>query len=344
MAKELVSGPAAQYSQLAPRISFHGKDSVPLLKGTGSISQAEGTLSGAVAADFQQDGFCLTAQWPIGRQKKGVRGMRSRGRGPPSIRASEGAPLAEAAQEWRAEEYRRDCAFVAQLGQPVLDLLAPTPGESVLDLGCGDGALTKRVVASGCTVTAVDSSEDMIRVASGEGLKAFVMDGQKLIYAGEFDAVFTNAALHWMKQDPPAVIAGVRRALKPGGRFVGEFGGFGNVAAVRTATLAVLKARGIDGSQRDPWFFPTADAYRAMLESHGFQVEVAHLIPRPTFLPAGMSNWLSSFGDSFFKGMNTEQRAGVQAEIVHLLSHTLCDAGGNWYADYVRLRFKAVLA
>src|SRR5688500_15143750 len=141
------------------------------------------------------------------------------------------------AQSWSAEGYARNARFVADLGQPVLELLAPQPGERILDLGCGDGALTTKLVAAGATVVGGDASAELVAAAQALGLDARIADGQALAFEAEFDAVFSNAALHWMKQ-PDAVIAGVRRALKPGGRFVGEFGGHGNVAAIVTALVA----------------------------------------------------------------------------------------------------------
>jgi len=135
-----------------------------------------------------------------------------------------------AGQPWNAANYERHARFVAELGAPVLDLLAPKPGEAILDLGCGDGALTERIAACGALVRGCDASPELIEAARARALRVDWADAQALPYAAEFDAVFSNAALHWMTR-PADVAAGVRRALRPGGRFVGEFGGFGNVAA-----------------------------------------------------------------------------------------------------------------
>ena len=208
---------------------------------------------------------------------------------------------ASAGQDWQAERYARNARFVADLGQPVVELLAPEPGERILDLGCGDGALTRKLAELGCDVVGVDAGPDMIRVARELGLDAHVVDGHELAFEREFDAVFSNAALHWMKRDPDAVVAGVARALKPGGRFVGEFGGHGNVAAIVTALLAVLARRDLDGMRGHPWYFPTPAAYRKCLEAHGFRVESIDLIPRPTPLPTGMSAWLDTFAEPMLK-------------------------------------------
>jgi SAM-dependent methyltransferase len=254
-------------------------------------------------------------------------------------------------QDWSADRYAVNARFVADLGGAVLDLLAPQPGERILDLGCGDGALTARLAATGAVVVGVDGSPDMVRAAQARGLDAHVADGQALAFEAEFDAVFSNAALHWMP-DGAAVIAGVFRALKPGGRFVGEFGGHGNVAAIVTALGAVLGARGLDAGKLRRWY-PTAERYAAMLEAGGFTVKRAWLIPRPTKLPTGMRGWLSTFADPFLAGLphlgggpgsaglSDHDRAAIVEEVVALLEPALRTDTGEWIADYVRLRFQA---
>jgi trans-aconitate methyltransferase len=247
-------------------------------------------------------------------------------------------------QHWEAQRYARNARFVADLGQPVVELLAPQPDERILDLGCGDGALTRKLVELGCSVVGADAGPDMIRAARELGLDAHVVDGHELAFEREFDAVFSNAALHWMKRDPQEVIAGVARALRPGGRFVGEMGGHGNVAAIVTALLAVLERRGIDGRPAHPWYFPTPAAYRARLERQGFKVETIELIPRPTPLPTGMAGWSETFAEPLFKLLPEAERTAARDEMVELLATSLCDETGAWTADYVRLRFRAVLA
>ena len=134
---------------------------------------------------------------------------------------------------------------------PVVDLLAPRPGERILDLGCGDGALTEKLAAAGCDVVGADASAELVKAARARGLDARLMNGEALDFDGEFDAVFSNAALHWMLR-PDAVIDGVYRALKPGGRFVGEFGGAGNVATIASALEAALDRRGLRRQGREP--------------------------------------------------------------------------------------------
>jgi len=245
-------------------------------------------------------------------------------------------------QAWSAERYTRNASFVSDLGSPVVELLDPRPGERILDLACGDGALTEKLAEAGAVVVGVDAAPDMVAAARRRGLDARLMSGESLHFDREFDAVFSNAALHWMRP-LDRVVGGVARALKPGGRFVGEFGGHGNVAAIVTALIAVLARRGIDGAARSPWYYPTVDEYREQLEAGGFVVDSIALIPRPTPLPTGMEGWLQTFTDSFFRPLAPADRAAATREVVDLLRPSLCDSRGRWTADYVRLRFAAHL-
>ena len=228
-------------------------------------------------------------------------------------------------------------------GAPVLELLAPLPGEHILDLGCGDGVLTEKIAAAGAVVVAVDAAPDMVAAARARGLDARVVAGQNLNFDGEFDAVFSNAALHWMRP-PEAVLAGVLRALKPGGRFVGEMGGHNNTAAIMVAIRAVLARRGLDAQRLSPWWFPSAAAYRARLEAAGFAVDEIAIVPRPTPLSAGLEAWLDTFTEDFSGALPPAERAPARAEIVDLLRPILMDESGTWIADYVRLRFRAIRA
>jgi len=180
----------------------------------------------------------------------------------------------------------------------------------------------------------------MVQAAQALGLDAYVMNGHELPFVGEFDAVFTNAALHWMTQ-PDAVLDGVWRALKPGGRFVGECGGHGNTATVMAALQAALAQRGIDAQRFNPWFFPRTEAYRRQLEAHGFVVNTITLFPRPTPLSGDLTGWLETFAQAFLTVLPMSQRAGLLAEVSALCRPHLCDADGHWTVDYVRLRFAA---
>jgi SAM-dependent methyltransferase len=244
--------------------------------------------------------------------------------------------------EWQATQYAENARFVSDLGAPVLDLLAPRPGERILDLGCGDGALTEKIAAAGAEVLGVDSSRSMVESARGRGIDARLADIRQLSFSSEFDAVFSNAALHWVREADTA-IAGVRRALRRGGRFVGEFGGHANIAAVVVALLAALRVRGIDGRRYLPWYFPTAAEYDAELTKQGFVVEQIMLVPRPTFAPTGIEGWLDTFAGPVLQAAGREEAAAVRNEVVTLLRPALCDTAGNWTVDYVRLRFSARL-
>ena len=243
-------------------------------------------------------------------------------------------------QHWDPERYARNARFVADLGQPVVDLLAPQAGERILDLGGGDGALSEVIRAAGAEVLCVDASAEQIAAARMRGLEAEVVDGEALAYEAAFDAVFSNAALHWMTR-PERVIAGVQRALKPGGRFVGEFGGAGNVALICAALEAALDRRGGDGKAANPWFFPTPEEYGALLEAGGFRVRAAELIPRPTPLPGAMVDWLQTFAESFIKRLPEAEQGPYLEEVSAALAPDLRDAESRWTADYVRLRFAA---
>lgn len=244
-------------------------------------------------------------------------------------------------QTWDPVRYARNARFVSELGLPVVELLAPQPGERILDLGCGDGALTEKLVACGCVVVGVDASSAQVEAARRRGLDARVMSGESLQFEEEFDAVFSNAALHWMKK-PDAVLAGVHRALRPGGRFVGEFGGAGNVAAIEAALTEALARRGIDAAAISPWYFPSPEEYARKLQVHSFDVRSIELIPRPTPLPGRMVDWLSTFAEPFANALPPGERSALFDAVEQALRPTLYDPHGCWTADYVRLRFAAV--
>jgi precorrin-6B methylase 2 len=237
-----------------------------------------------------------------------------------------------AGQVWDAERYRADAGFVADLGAEALALLDPRPGERVLDLGCGDGRLTARI---GAQVTGLEPDPSMAAAARALGLRVLEQDAHDPFGEAAYDAVFSNAALHWMR-DPARVLAHVFRALRPGGRFVAEQGGFGNVAAVQTALNAARAARGLAAVH--PWDFPSVPRAVGRLSAAGFTVDSCVLVPRPTPLPGGMAGWLRSFAAPFLAGV--ADPAGCLAEVEARLA-ALHDPQAGWIADYVRLRFAA---
>lgn len=244
------------------------------------------------------------------------------------------------AQTWYPQQYRQNAGFVAFYGASVLDLLGDVSGQRILDLGCGDGVLTASLVEKGASALGVDSSPEMIADAIARGLDASVMDATALSFEDEFDAVFTNAVLHWIK-DHDAVLAGVHRALKPGGRFVGEFGGHGNIAAVRTALLSGIAAQGINIKDRYYHNFPTESVFRSRLESNEYVVDSIEIIHRQTPLPEGVRGWYVTFAKAPLTGLTSDQVESAITYAEDLLRPSLCDDHGVWSADYVRLRFAA---
>ncbi len=243
-------------------------------------------------------------------------------------------------QSWDPANYARHARFVSDLGGPVVELLKPKAGERILDLGCGDGALAQKLTELGCVVVAVDSSAAQVEAAKKLGLDARVMNAEDLPFHQEFDAVFSNAVLHWIRR-ADAMLASVHRSLRPGGRFVAECGGYGCVQKIRAALVHALERRGIDGEARAPWYFPAPDDYAWRLEGAGFRVDTIALIPRPTPLPGDLIGWLETFAQSFFVGFSDGERREYLEEVRAVLQPQLCDANGVWIADYVRLRFSA---
>lgn len=243
---------------------------------------------------------------------------------------------------WVPERYARHADFVPALGDAILRQLNPQPGERVLDIGCGDGVLTEALVARGATVVGVDGSPAMVEAARARGLQVVHADAQRLPTTAPFDvpfdAVFSNAALHWMP-DADGVLAGVVRVLRPGGRFVAELGALGNVAAIATALRAALATRGL--APAFPWYFPAPDIYADRMRRAGLEVDDVTVFPRPTPLPTDMDGWLETFAGSILAQVPEAERGPVRAATVALLRPALCDERGRWVADYVRLRVAA---
>lgn len=247
---------------------------------------------------------------------------------------------------WSPADYARNAAFVPALGAAALSLLDPKPGEMILDLGCGDGVLTEKIVAAGAVVIGFDSSPEMVEAARSRGIDAFVVDAEVLASPeqaerfGQFDAVFSNAALHWML-DADAVASGVFAMLKAGGRFAGEMGGAGNIAALRGAIRAELVERGYTLPEADPQWYPSVEEFTRLYATAGFGQIQAELIDRPTPLPAGISAWVKTFRAGWLdQAMVPEwERDEIGRGVEKRVEATLRNPDGSWFADYVRLRF-----
>jgi len=247
---------------------------------------------------------------------------------------------------WNPADYAANAAFVPALGAAALALLDPKPGELILDIGCGDGALSAQVQAAGAKVIGLDASEAMVEAARARGIDAFVADAQALDLDSQaerfgcFDAAFSNAALHWML-DPDAVASGVFASLKGGGRFAGEMGGSGNLATLRGGLREELVARGYVLPDEDPAWYPSVEEFVRLYGCAGFIEIQAQLIPRPTPLPGGVAPWVRTFraGLNDMAGVPEEEWADVAASVERRLEPKLRQPDGGWLADYVRLRF-----
>jgi trans-aconitate methyltransferase len=234
--------------------------------------------------------------------------------------------------KWDAADYVRVGGFVAELGEAALDLLDPQPGEHILDIGCGDGALTQKIVERGATVVGIDNSESMVIAAKARGLDARLMDAAQLKFSEAFDAAFSNATLHWVLDKERAARA-IWFALKPGGRFAGEMGGEGNLATLREALDDVLVTRGYGPPTYAANWYPSPDEFIAVYERAGFKDIDARLIERPTPLEHGVTAWVTTFRKGWL------DRAGVPEEERAEIGSAVADRVGSNIADYVRLRF-----
>ncbi|MFB6172899.1 MAG: methyltransferase domain-containing protein [Haloarculaceae archaeon] len=252
-------------------------------------------------------------------------------------------PGAAPTNAWDTERYDEGHSFVFEYGDGVVDLLDPGRGERVLDLGCGTGHLTARIADSGATAVGLDASGEMIATARDAYPECdFVRaDARAFSFDEPFDAVFSNAALHWIP-DQDAVLASVADALAPGGRFVAELGGTGNVAAIVDAVRAEAAARGYE--VECPWYFPGVGDYASKLESHDLETRYATLFDRPTELDNGadgLAEWLGMFGDSLLAAVPADDRDAVVSAVEDRLRDELF-RDGTWVADYRRLRVVAV--
>jgi trans-aconitate methyltransferase len=248
--------------------------------------------------------------------------------------------------KWNANLYDDKHSFVFQYGESVLELLAVKPGERILDLGCGTGHLTQKIHEQGAEVIGIDASPEMVSQAKKNypELDFGVANGANFSFDVPFNAVFTNATLHWI-HDADGVIKSVYKALKSGGRFVGEFGGKGNNQLMMAAAATVLKKHGyVKDNFVIPWYYPSTAEYATKLEAGGFRVTFVTHFDRPTLLQDGrdgMIKWFNMFGSSIFGQIPADEQSQILNEITDLLQPT-SEIDGQWYADYKRLRFIAI--
>ncbi|MDJ0511687.1 MAG: class I SAM-dependent methyltransferase [Crocosphaera sp.] len=247
--------------------------------------------------------------------------------------------------EWDAELYESKHSFVSNLAVDLLELLNPQIGEKILDLGCGTGHLTYKITTRGAKVVGIDNAPTMIEEAHRcyPDIKFLVRDGVNIELKETFDAVFSNAALHWIKE-PKKVIHNIWRVLKPGGRFVTEFGGKGNIETIISGIYEALDAAGYSSNkQLNPWYFPTVGEYATLLESEGFLLTFASLLERPTKLEngeSGLRNWIKMFATCFFEGIPEKKQNIIIDDIENKLRPNLYKKG-KWIADYKRIRIMA---
>lgn len=246
--------------------------------------------------------------------------------------------------QWNAGLYDDKHSFVWKMAAGLLELLEAKSGERILDLGCGTGHLTSQIAATGAEAVGIDRSPDMIQQAREKypALRFEVMDAREIAFPESFDAVFSNATLHWIRE-PERVIAGVVKALRPGGRFVVEFGGKGNTEEFLAALERAWRKLGLPGATPNIWYYPGIAEYAGLLDQHGLEVTYANLFDRPTLLEdgeRGLHNWLEMFGGQFLEKLPLEQRKDVQIAVEQEARPTLW-RDDHWVMDYRRLRVVA---
>lgn len=246
---------------------------------------------------------------------------------------------------WKTNLYNDKHAFVYQYGESLIELLAPKAGERILDVGCGSGQLTAKISESGATVIGIDLSKEMITDAKQKypHIEFFIMDAADFHFNEPFDAIFSNAALHWVLKKDEAVEC-IYNNLKAGGRIVAEFGGKGNVQTIVNQLRQSLAKRGYEeNAQLELWYFPSIGAYTTLLEKHRFRVTLAQHYDRPTELAdskSGVIDWLEMFGNVFFKDVGPADKEEIKQEVQEMIKDT-CFSNGKWYADYKRIRVVA---
>jgi 2-isopropylmalate synthase len=239
--------------------------------------------------------------------------------------------------QWDPQAYVTHASFVSELGKPTLALLDPQPSEHILDIGCGDGTLTKMIADANAYPIGIDANINMVESTRAKGIKAYHLDATNFSFDQKFDAVFSNAALHWVK-DHNSMLSNTAKVIKKNGRFVAEFGGIGNVASIISAIDTVLNKYNIEYT--NPWYFPDPENYKLKLSQFGFNTKYITTYSRPTRLNTTLTDWLNTFGDDFFIKVPESDKHSIIDEISRLAANTLY-RDKKWYADYVRIQFIA---
>ncbi len=242
--------------------------------------------------------------------------------------------------QWNPNTYNKHTAFVSQLALPVVDLLDPQKGENILDVGCGEGTLAVEIERRGAKVIGIDMSAEMIEQCQAKGIEAYVGSVTDLPYNEAFDSVFSNAMLHWVK-DARSAVQNIAKSLKSGGYFVCEFGGKGNANTLVSAMQEVFEKHPEFGVFENPWYFPSVEEYRTLLESEGFKVEYMEIIPRPTPMD-DIGNWLDIFANGVTKHLSKEQFDVFKEACRAILKESIYSEEEGWMLDYKRLRVRAV--
>jgi len=246
----------------------------------------------------------------------------------------------EELNNWNPETYNKYTHFVSALALPVVDLLDPKEGDKILDVGCGEGTLAVEIQKRGANVIGIDMSKEMINFSRAKDIEAYVGSVTNLPYNEQFDGVFSNAVLHWVK-DARNAVKNIAKVLKDGGRFVCEFGGEGNAYYLVSVMEEVFVNHPEFGDFDNPWYFPSVEEYKRLLESEGFSVEYIELIPRPTPID-DINNWFDIFANGVTEHLNVEQFETFKMECRDILKNKIYSDEEGWILDYKRLRVRAI--
>jgi ubiquinone/menaquinone biosynthesis C-methylase UbiE len=242
--------------------------------------------------------------------------------------------------DWNAEQYNKDANFVSSMAMPLVEVLSPKEHERILDLGCGDGTLAKEIQKITKNLVAVDLNADMVEKTKKKNIEAYIMSATNLNFEQEFDAVFSNAVLHWVK-DQDLALQNINRVLKKGGRFVCEFGGYQNINSIVSVMESVFENTKEYGKFTNPWYFPTKEEYHKCLVNNGFKVISIELYKRETPIN-DIKNWLDVFANGILENLNEHQQAQCKKEIRDILKEKILTKDNVWVVDYVRLKVVAI--